>query len=325
MMKVGMVGGLLAVGTVIVSACAPGAPTLVEQTGMSELPLDTPCIDCVEQAISGTCNAELELCLEDPGCLDVSACFEGCAADDLGCFMDCILANETFDSLLGCAICAPCEAECNGQLPACGDPIDPQDPVDPLDPSEPVDPLCEKCALDQIEMGFCPDAEEACQDDPGCAALQACLDTCGLDQTCIESCVNVGSETSLELFGELLDCALCDGDCAEECVDVSVCDGGGDPSDPGDPGDCLDDFGCALCVIDEVEAGACGAEVDACLNDADCGLLAECAMSCAGFEQCIQLCAGDVGAEGAALFDELLGCAACGPCQDACDETGVCN
>jgi hypothetical protein len=78
-------------------------------------PPDT-CVDCISQPF-GTCDDQIENCLQTDGCLDLANCHVGCEFDP-GCIQGCDMtfpqATPAAYGLLTCAVCLACFDSCAG-------------------------------------------------------------------------------------------------------------------------------------------------------------------------------------------------------------------
>jgi len=74
------------------------------------------CLDCVS-APFGTCDAQIDNCLDTDGCLDLANCHVECQFDP-GCIQGCDMkfpqATQAAYSLLECAVCQVCFDSCAG-------------------------------------------------------------------------------------------------------------------------------------------------------------------------------------------------------------------
>jgi hypothetical protein len=119
---------------------------------------------------------------------------------------------------------------------------------------------CSDCAFESCGAEYC-----ACFADPACANLIVCAQACGpMDAECAQGCLTA-NEDGIATAALIGDCsaASCPADC---------------PASP-------ELTACEVCLFT-----SCAAEMNACLANPDCNLLAQCAQGCGGDAACAAAC-----------------------------------
>lgn len=152
------------------------------------------------------------------------------------------------------------------------------------------EPTCDAC----LDTSCCAE-NTACVSDADCTALLTCGDAC-TDDACIASCMTA-HPTGAALLDTLSTCM--EGSCSIAC--------GGAPSSPSACG-----FGSGDPTCDSCLDTSCCADANACLGDADCTALLQCAEPCTD-DACVSACEA-AHPTGAAKISALSTCAgtACG-------------
>jgi hypothetical protein len=132
------------------------------------------------------------------------------------------------------------------------------------------DPTCDTC----IDASCCAE-NTACVSDADCAALVACGDACR-DDACISACMSAHPSGATKL------------DTLSSCVQTSCSSACGGPPPGGPPGSACG-FGSGDATCDTCLDTNCCGDANACLADADCTALIDCAQSCAD-DACISAC-----------------------------------
>jgi hypothetical protein len=155
------------------------------------------------------------------------------------------------------------------------------------------DPTCDAC----LDTSCCAQ-NTACVSDADCNALLACGDACR-DDACFSACYSA-HPTGAALLDALSSCA--DTSCSAKC--------GGPPSSPPSTSAC--GFGSGDATCDSCLDSNCCGDANACLGDADCTALLDCAYACTD-AACESACEA-AHPTGAAKLDTLSTCAstACG-------------
>ncbi|MEJ7729349.1 MAG: hypothetical protein WKG00_09040 [Polyangiaceae bacterium] len=77
-------------------------------------PMPDSCVECISQPF-GTCDAQIESCVQTDGCLELANCHGACDFDH-GCVQDCDMefpqATGAAYNLLSCAVCQVCFDSC---------------------------------------------------------------------------------------------------------------------------------------------------------------------------------------------------------------------
>jgi hypothetical protein len=154
------------------------------------------------------------------------------------------------------------------------------------------DPTCDTC----LDTSCCAE-NQACVSNADCSALLACGDACR-DDACISACMTA-HPTGATLLGTLSTCV--EGSCGAAC---------GGPSSPSTPSAC--GFGSGDPTCDACLDTSCCGDANACLGDADCIALLECAEPCRD-NACVSACEA-AHPSGTAKITALSTCAgtACG-------------
>jgi len=291
---------------VLFAACISGGEIekgeQVEDTLTSQLPLSPACGECAADALATTCNAQLDACINTPDCLDVSGCLEACEANDVACLAGCVQASAAFVALTDCALCDTCGQEC-AQDWTCG----PDDEPDP----DPDLQDCGQCILAE-SSDECQQLAQICIASDECSQAAQCVADCGLTAECAQECTQNMSDESAELLYGLYQCATTS-PCAEECI--------GDPDDPNDPppDDGTPSDECLQCA-DEAALNECAEQSGGCLQIEGCLEAAQCWTQCTSEEGCLEQCTANISDEAAAAAQEVLTCALCGMCAEACGD-----
>jgi hypothetical protein len=130
-------------------------------------------------------------CSQNPECIALIQCSNGCNGDD-ACVQACMVAHE--EGIADLYLLSDCAATvCN---PVCGGGQD-------------ITPCTECLAMD------CEDELNACLGDPECLALYDCLDGCEpIDLACQQACYDAHG-AGVPPLQDLLECAA--DQCAGEC------------------------------------------------------------------------------------------------------------
>ncbi len=79
------------------------------------------CNNCQQCAVAGNCADDLELCQNNAECVALNTCLGTCSTQ--ACVDNCVTAHSSgvadFNSLVLCATCQECPADCNGPAAGC--------------------------------------------------------------------------------------------------------------------------------------------------------------------------------------------------------------
>jgi len=197
-----------------------------------------PCTACVTSARTGACASPVTACDNDSRCTQLAGCFLDCAAGDGHCQSQCQSAAtpaavSELDAI-GTCICGACSSECSAQCGAPPAPASPDlggapvapgadggttPPPPPPPPPPPSGDPCDSCAA-SASAGACAQPVADCQNDPDCAQLDACYQSCDPnDGACAWQCdSNASPQAAAELdaVGQCL-CNACASVCQSQC------------------------------------------------------------------------------------------------------------
>jgi len=223
-------------------------------------------VDCSAATCSKTCECSLSecpteaaACLGDPECTKIQACVFQCPCGDEACGLACL--EQTFSpSALPLFQCA--QDKCSDTM---------------LHASAGADIDCDTASCPETcacSLSQCKAAVNDCLNDAECAKQHDCAFKCGCgDEECLLQCV----ESSESPFAaSLLECVK--GNCKTDFRNANI------GSVDCEAASCKEACQCSM--------DKCASSVNACLADADCAKVQDCAMGCScGDDECLLACA----------------------------------